>query len=138
MELRPTCRQWSRKREGNEMKRWLLVGVMMAGWLGLPDCVRAQYGPYARPQYGPFQGAPGVSPYLNLALGTNIAGVTPGLNFLALTIPAFNQRAVNSVVGNDLNYLSRAIGQTASPAVPDGLFTPLPQTGHPVGFNTVG
>ena len=116
------------------MRRLLLAGLVLAGWLtGAAGSASAQF-QYFQPQTAPFSQPP-VSPYLNLFRGGN-----PGINYYGLVRPqvqaaqTFQQLQLQQQLQAQQSAQQAAVSQQGialSPATQG----PLPTTGHPAYFN---
>jgi len=109
----------------------LLAGTLSLGLLCVfgSGTASAQYGPYGpvnRPGLYPY-GTPGLSPYLDLTRGGNLAA-----NYFLGTIPEIERRRNAARFGAAIQDLERR-PTTTEPAV-DELVPTLPGTGHPVAF----
>jgi hypothetical protein len=115
------------------MRRLLLAGLVLAGWLtGAAGQASAQF-QYFQPQTAPFSQPP-VSPYLNMFRGGN-----PGINYYGLVKPqvqaaqTFQQLQLQQQV--QAQQVQQAASQQAIALSPTAQAGPLPVTGHPAYFN---
>jgi hypothetical protein len=110
---------------------YLALALAMGVMLGVDASpASAQYGPVYRPGLYP-QGTPGLSPYLDLTRGGNLAA-----NYFLGTIPEIERRRNTALFGaaiQDLERRSLALEQTQGA---DELVPTLPGTGHPVAFGS--
>ena len=104
------------------MKRLVLTSVVLLGWFA-PGPVWAQ-GYFGRGGYGGYQNG-GVSPYLQL----NRLGAPPALNYYNLVRPQFQFGNAIQQLGQQVITGQQDIANLETP-------TPLPPTGHAVGFQT--
>jgi hypothetical protein len=119
------------------MRRLLLAGLILSGWLtGAAGQASAQF-QYFQPQTSPFYQPP-VSPYLNLFRGGN-----PGINYYGLVRPQVQaqQNLQQLQLQQQLQAQQQAQQMQSQQAIllsPATQMSPLPTTGHPAYFNAAG